>query len=49
MAGADDAENFVYAGIRGQSAIENGELTLQALWYVVATAARLDHGCQELC
>ena len=41
-------EDFVDGIIRGKSTIENGELSLESLWYVVSSTARLYHGSYKL-
>jgi hypothetical protein len=48
VAESDDTEDLVDARVGGQCAVEDGELTLEALRNVVATAAGLDHGRHEL-
>lgn len=41
-------EYLVDGGVRGQGAVEDGELPLQSLRDVVAASSGMDHGCQEL-
>jgi len=48
MAAADDAEYLVDAGVGGQCTVKDGEVTLEALRDVVATATWLNHCRQEL-
>ena len=44
----DAAKDGVDGGVGGEGAVEDVELTLEALRDVVATSTRLDHGRQEL-
>ena len=48
MARRDAAEDLVDRRVRRQRAVEDVELTLEALRDVVAAAARRDHGRHEL-
>lgn len=43
-----NTEYFVDGCIRWQCTIENGELPLEALWYVIPTSTRMDHSSNKL-
>ena len=48
MTEAYHTEDLVDGRVGGQRAVENGELTFETLWDVVAAAARLNHGSHKL-
>ena len=48
VARANHAKDLVDGGVRGQRAIEDGELSLEASGDVVAVTRGVDHGCHEL-
>ena len=48
VTGRDASKDGVDGGVGGESAVEDVELTLEALRDVVATTSRLDHRRQEL-
>lgn len=48
MAAPDHTEYLVNGGVGGKGTVEDGELPLQTLRYVVTASSRLDHGCQKL-
>ena len=48
VATANHTKDFVNRSIRGQSAVENGELPLESGWDIIATSSGMDHGCHEL-
>ena len=48
VSAADCSEYLVDGNTRRDRAIEDVELTLESLWNVVASAARVDHGSNHL-
>lgn len=45
---SNDTEDLINGDIRGQSAVEDGELPLESGWDIIAASSWMNHGCHEL-